>query len=121
MVIAVAAVLGAVVLLSGSKSKPKAGGRAALPGWESHYVGPTDRRYDANHQSLAFGMTKKQVLRIVGPPTRTVGNCWQYRINQYVSQGGDHSTFEADRLCFLAGKYSEQHTRVNGRWDPYRP
>lgn len=112
LLVAVAAVAGVVLLGGGSGSSGKRPGIS--------YVGPTDARYDANRSSVVFGMTRAQVRKLVGPPTKVVGSCWQYQINEYTSFHGQHSTFNADRLCFLEGKYSDYHSEVNGRWD-YQP
>jgi hypothetical protein len=106
--------LGFVLLGRGSGS-----GSAGLADGD-RYVGPTDVRYDANRTKVIFGMTKAQVEKFVGPPTRIVKNCWQYRVNRFSSFNGQHSTWNADRLCFYEGKYSESHSETNGTWD-YQP
>jgi hypothetical protein len=112
----VAAVAVGVVVFTGG------GGSSSSTGLHDgdRYIGPTDARYDANFTKVIFGMTKAQVEKIVGPPTRVTGSCWQYRVNQFSSFRGSSSTWNAARLCFYEGKYSESHTETNGIWD-YQP
>ena len=110
---AIAAIIVAIALLtrsSGSPTGPRAGG---------HVIGKTDARYYANSQKLVFGMTKQQVRRIVGPPTKTVGRCWQYEINVEYPANKNRGDFiwNADRVCFLGGQYSDTHGELNGKWN----
>jgi hypothetical protein len=99
---------------SGSRAGPRAGG---------HVVGKTDTRYYKNSTKLTFGMTKQQVLRLVGPPTKSVGRCWQYDINVEYPANGKRADFvwNADRMCFDGGRYSDLHEEMNGRWDHRAP
>jgi hypothetical protein len=111
----IAAVIVAAKLLtkqsgSGSPAGPKAGARV---------VGKTDTRYYKNSTKLVFGMTEQQVRRLVGPPTKTLGRCWQYEINVEYPANGKRADFiwNADRVCFYGGRYSELHEEFNGKWD----
>jgi len=79
-------------------------------------VGPTDRQYFDNSPKLAYGMTEQEVLHLVGPPTKRLGRCWQYDINVEYKKLG-HQIWNADRVCFDEGRYSESHGEWNGNWD----
>ncbi len=61
-------------------------------------------------------MTKQQVLRHIGNPTRKVrdhgADCWQYAENR-TFRGG---TENAVRICFLSGVYSLDWEQINGKW-----
>ena len=63
---------------------------------------------------LVYGMTKAEVLRRVGKPTRTVGACWQYRENKSIWNG--QHVLNAVRVCFLSGVYSYQYYKMDGAW-----
>jgi hypothetical protein len=101
----IAAIIVAVVVLNGSST----------PAATIAYRGPTDARYDANSRKLVFGMTKQQVRRAVGPPEKVVGRCWQYRVNRVMP---NHALWNADRVCFDGGSYSDLNFESNGVWDP---
>jgi hypothetical protein len=118
--VVIGAIAAGVVLLSGSSKQSQPGRPGEIPDFAHHYVGPTDARYDTNFRQVTFGMTPQQVLRIVGRPLKKVGACWQYRVNEHFSGGGQQSTWNADRLCFEFGHYAEKHTQTNGQWD-YQP
>jgi hypothetical protein len=66
-------------------------------------------------QKLIYGMTKAQVVRRVGQPTRTVGACWQYDENLKIRNGED--TVNAERVCFLGGVYSYNYSKMDGTWE----
>jgi hypothetical protein len=69
---------------------------------------------------IVYGMTKAEVLRRIGPPTQSVGPCWQYDENEKI-RGGEN-TLDAQRVCFLSGIYSYDYPKVDGRWnDPTTP
>lgn len=83
-------------------------------------VGKTDKLYYANSGKLVFGMTKQQVRRLVGPPSKVLGRCWLYEINRKFPANGRRTgpvTWNADKVCFEGGQYSERHSRMNGIWD----
>jgi hypothetical protein len=63
---------------------------------------------------LVYGMTKAEVLRRVGKPTRTVGACWQYRENKSIWNG--QHVLNALRVCFLSGGSSYQSYKMDGAW-----
>ena len=112
-----AAVVAAVLVTRHAGSGSPAGLRAG-----GNVVGTSDTRYYENSGKLSFGMTKQQVRRLVGPPTNTVGRCWEYAINVAypAKQNRAAFTWNADRLCFDGGRYSESHGEFNGVWDPKR-
>jgi hypothetical protein len=112
----IAAVVVAAVLLT---SHAGSGSPAGLRGG-GHVVGTSDRRYYKTSGKLVFGMTKQQVRRLVGPPTKTVGRCWEYAINIAYPANKNRAAFtwNADRLCFDEGRYSDSHGEFNGVWDP---
>ncbi|HZQ82743.1 MAG TPA: outer membrane protein assembly factor BamE [Gaiellaceae bacterium] len=94
---------------SGSTVPASSGSRG---GEESAYSGfpVTDK--------VSFGMTKQQVLRHVGKPTKTLVDqngmsCWQYTVNQKVTR----ATLNAVRLCFDFGQYQDAYLEFNGKWD----
>lgn len=73
--------------------------------------------YSANRSKVVFGMTHQQVRRLVGPPAKVVGNCWQYPPYNFSFRGKNHIT--ADRLCFYGDRYTVEHFETNGKWgDP---
>jgi hypothetical protein len=68
---------------------------------------------------LVYGMTKRQVLRRLGRPTKTVergpaGTCWEYR--EHVEIGG-LGILNAERVCFLGGTYVYRTSEIDGSWD----
>lgn len=73
-------------------------------------------RYETKRSKLIFGMTRRQVRRLVGPPMRVVGNCWQYP--PYAETGGPNAKtiVTADRLCFAFGRYATSEFWWNGKW-----
>ena len=77
---------------------------------------PASIRYLANRAKLVYGMTPRQVRRVVGPPRSVAGNCWRYPPYSYV--GPQKKVFvTADALCFYYGHYSTQEFMKDGRWD----
>lgn len=119
----IAAIVAAVVLLTRPANQSGPGlsagatqgiGKGGVPSTPIH-----DKIF-----SLSFGITKKQVLRRLGPPTKIVGNCWQYTVNEasYTLQQGKvfiDGVENADRLCFSFGDmYTSNRTELNGRWLP---
>jgi hypothetical protein len=66
-------------------------------------------------QQIVYGMTKADVLRKIGKPTKTVGACWQYTENKSIWDG-EH-IINADRVCFLSGVYSYQYSKMDGEWN----
>jgi hypothetical protein len=113
-VVALVAVAAVLLTRQGGSGTP-AGVRAG-----GHVVGKTDARYYKNSGKLAFGMTEQQVQRLVGAPTKTIGQCWQYAINIAYPSNKNRAAFtwNADRLCFDAGVYSQSHGEFNDVWDP---
>ena len=73
---------------------------------------------------LVYGMTKRQVLRRLGRPTKTVGTCWEYREHVEIERLG---ILNAERVCFLGGTYVYRTSEIDGSWDypddspPFRP
>jgi len=67
-------------------------------------------------------MTEQQVRRLVGPPTKKAGRCWEYELNVEYPANAQHGNqiWNADKLCFDGGRYSESHAKFNGKWD-YQP
>lgn len=63
---------------------------------------------------LVYGITKAEVVRRVGNPTKTVGACWQYDENEKIR--GGQNTLNAQRVCFLAGIYSYDYSEIDGKW-----
>lgn len=63
---------------------------------------------------LVVGMTKQQVRRRIGPPTRIVGTCWLYREHAEAGQG---YVLNAEKLCFLGDAYVYGWAEFDGRWD----
>lgn len=93
---------------------------SCVPSSCGHVMGKTDKLYYSNSGKLTFGMTKQQVRRLVGPPSKVFGRCWLYRINRKFPANGRRTgdvTWNADKVCFEAGQYSERHTQLNGIWD----
>lgn len=77
---------------------------------------PASIRFAANQSKVIFGMTHQQVRRLVGPPVKILGNCWQYP--PYNATGPTGKTFIiADRLCFYEGRYSIEHFELDGKWE----
>lgn len=108
----IVAIVGVFVLLTRSANHPRA--RAS---GRSVTVGPRgDKRYAADSNKLIFGMTRGQVLRLVGSPTKSVGSCWQYRLDELVSEFGKSTTDDAERVCFYGGHYADQYTHSQGKW-----
>lgn len=62
---------------------------------------------------VVFGMSKAQVLRRLGPPAKKRGACWQYREGVTLHE---RHTIEAERLCFVSGRYSYTYPEIDGRW-----
>lgn len=58
----------------------------------------------------------QQVRALVGPPSKTSGSCWQYQLDEFRSDHGVDRTYNADRVCFYEGRYSEQYLEMNGTW-----
>jgi hypothetical protein len=113
----IAAIAVGVVLLagSGSSGRHKSGAsgsrRLHYVPFTVHYTPGGDARYNARSKRLIFGLTKQQVRRLVGPPAKVVGNCWQYQVNAVYSDGYVDS---ADRLCFYSGRYSQKFVQGPG-------
>lgn len=63
---------------------------------------------------VVYGMSKPEVRRRVGEPTKTVGACWQYNENKLIR--GGQNMLNAQRLCFLGGVYSYDYSRIDGKW-----
>jgi hypothetical protein len=112
-------VIAAVVGLATLITRRSASGSPAGLRVGAHVVGTHDAQYYKNSTSLAFGMTKQEVRSLVGAPTRTDGRCWQYEINVQYPANQSHARFiwNADRVCFDGGRYSESHEEMNGKWD----
>lgn len=75
---------------------------------------------------LAYGMTKKQVLRLIGKPAKVIRYqglpCWQYPVNEHVPALGSSKayTLNAIGVCFFDGRYTVYHYKTDGKWD-YNP
>lgn len=108
----VAAVIVAVTLFTRRSGSHSSQGLRA----DGQVVGQTDSRYFVNSPKLVYGMTERQVLRLVGPPTKKLGRCWQYELNLEYKKLGKQ-IWNADRVCFDGGLYSESHGEWNGKWD----
>jgi hypothetical protein len=82
-----------------------------------HYTPGGDARYNAHSRRLVFGLTKQQVRRLVGPPAKVVGNCWQYDVHAVYSDGYVDT---ADRVCFFYGRYSKKLVQgAGGVWNVF--
>jgi hypothetical protein len=103
--LAVLLALGAALMLLG-----RSGGSGPVA---AHYAGPTDSRFTASSARLVYGMTKRQVLALVGPPEKTVGRCWQYRVNKLIRG----TLLNAERVCFESGAYSDLQLETDGAWN----
>jgi hypothetical protein len=95
---------------------------AALLERPSTPAGPTLSSQSASHVAskaetffhLVYGLNRKQVLAKVGKPTKTVGNCWEYRLN--VEIRGGQNLLNAMRLCFSGGGYAYSYSEIDGKW-----
>lgn len=123
----IAALVAGVALLTGSRSPGRRvsdGSRSGLHyvPFTTHYLHGGNARYNAHSNHLPFGLTKQQVRRLVGPPDKALRYqallCWQYQVNAVNS---DRKSFvhNADRLCFLYGRYSQKYWQWNGAWSVY--
>lgn len=119
----IAAIAVGAVLLAGSRSsgrhKSGVSGSSSLHyvPYSIHYTPGADARYNAHSNRVVFGLTKQQVRRLVGPPTKIVGNCWQYQVNAVYSNGYVDT---ADKLCFFGGRYSQKFIQgPGGVWKAY--
>lgn len=77
-------------------------------------------------RSLVYGMTKQQVLRAVGRPTKILRDpegftCWQYNVNKTYPNGARSVTLNAVRVCFTYGVYNTYHLEYDGQWQGYGP
>ena len=112
--IAVAVAIAIVVALTAFGGSSHHTSRRSLPTYE---VGPNgDKRYVDNSAKVIFGMTKTQMRKLVGPPTKVVGSCWEYRLDEAISEFGQTNVVNADRDCFYEGRYAVQYTKWNGTW-----
>ena len=73
--------------------------------------------------SVPLGTTKQQVRRRLGAPTKIVGKCWQYAVNEetYEIHGGrryNAGMWNAERLCFgwPGGILASTESEINGTW-----
>lgn len=64
---------------------------------------------------IIYGMTKAEVVRRIGNPTKTVGPCWQYDENEKIRNG--ENFLNAQRVCFLSGAYSYDYSEIDGTWN----
>jgi hypothetical protein len=112
LAVIVAIVLAIALTRSANQPGPvSAGSATASPSGQKG-----DERYAANSGELVYGMTPHQVRALVGPPSKIAGTCWQYQLDEFRSDHGVARTYNADRICFYAGKFSEQYLEMNGQW-----
>jgi hypothetical protein len=111
----VIAAIAAVVLLTRPSNHA---GPALSTQSTGHVTSKTDKFFQ-----LVYGLSRQQVLRKVGQPTKTLGNCWEYRLNVEIRDG--QNMLNALRLCFEGGGYSYQYSEIDGKWfyptDPLTP
>lgn len=65
-------------------------------------------------EKIVYGMSKAEVRRRIGEPTKAVGACWQYDENEPIRNG--QNMLDAQRVCFLGGVYSYDYSRIDGKW-----
>jgi hypothetical protein len=116
----VVVVIGLIVLLS---HLPKHSGSSPTSAAQPRFRNsPAAARYEANYQRLIAGMTKKQVLRLMGPPATIVGGCWTYP--PYVEAGAgpmyNQTIRSVAHLCFWGDIFETKMTVdklwQGGRW-----
>jgi hypothetical protein len=111
----VVVIAGAIVLGGGSPSHT---GPAADTDTDAPVVGRVQSPVTGK---LVYGMTRKQVLALIGKPAKSLRDqngmgCWQYTVSRTKAR----RTLSAVRVCFFSGRYSVAHYKVNGKWD-YKP
>jgi len=117
-----AIVVGTVLLTGGRNSGGHKSDRSGAGSYHhiyytTRYLSGGDARYIAHYEHLAYGLTKAQVRRLVGPPPKIAGNCWEYPVHRVDSDG---SSEKADKLCFYDGRYSQRYIQGNsGGWNAY--
>jgi hypothetical protein len=111
-----------VIIAAASLTGRSTSHSAAGPRVGGHIVGKNDAQYYKNSFKLVFGMTKAQAQRLVGMPSKKLGRCWQYDINvEYPANSRRAAViWNADRVCFDGGVYSDSHGEMNGTWDYQR-
>ena len=120
----IAALVGAFMLLTRSPNQSGSGvSVGSARGTDNNSASDTSLVHKIGNLSL--GLSKQQVERSLGSPTKVVGNCWQYTVNErtYRISGGkkkfDGGTWNAERLCFGwpgGGELTSKQAEVDGKW-----
>lgn len=123
----VAAIVVGIVLLtrwgsSGRHTSDGSGSGLHYVHYTTRYLPGGDARYNAHSRRLVFGLMKQQVRALVGPPDKVFRYqsllCWQYQVNA-VHSDANGVVYNADRLCFSYGRYSEKFIQWGGTWQPF--
>ena|SRR5581483_8728873 len=114
----IAAVVVGIVLLTGKGNSGRhTSGRLHHVSYTIRYLPGGDAQYIAHYHNLPYGLTKQQVRRLVGPPTKIANNCWQYPVHEVYSDGYTEKT---DKLCFYDGRYTQKYIQgSSGVWNAY--